>query len=186
MNTIECIYKRRSIRKYKDTEVDREKLETLIRAAMAAPSAANRQPWEFIVVTEGGRMKELKDVLFFGQYDAPAAIIICGNMKLAFPNSGREYWVQDCSAAAENLMLAAVELGLGTVWIGIYPEPQKMKPLCRVLNIPENVLPLGVIYVGYPDEEKEPRTQYNEKRVYWQEYEPKRKHKARPKNLKYQ
>lgn len=186
MNVMDCIYKRRSIRKYMDKEVEKDTLEMLIRAAMAAPSAANRQPWEFIVVTDRDKMNELRASLFFGQYNAPAAIVVCGNMELAFANSGKEYWVQDCSAATENILLAALELGLGTVWIGVYPEPQKCKPVCTILNIPEHVIPLGVIYVGYPDEEREARTQYNEKRVYWQEYEPKRKHKTRPKDLKHQ
>lgn len=185
MDIMNYIYQRRSIRSYQDKEVPKELLELLLKAAMAAPTAANRQPWEFIVVTEKEKLQELKSNLFFGPYNAPAAIVVCGNMKLAFASKDQELWVQDCSAATENILIAAAGLGLGTVWIGLYPLPSKYKPICKVLNIPEHVIPLGVVYVGYPAEHKEARTQYNEKRVYWQEYEPTRKHRARPKNLKH-
>jgi nitroreductase len=105
-------------------------------------------------------------------------------MKLAFSNEDKEIWTQDCSAAIENMLIAAVELGLGSVWIGLYPELNKCKPVCKVLNIPDYVIPMSVVYFGYPNEQKEPKTQYNEKRIYWQEYEPARKHRARPKNIK--
>ena len=105
-------------------------------------------------------------------------------MKLAFTNKDQEIWTQDCSAAIENMLIAAVELGLGSVWIGLYPTLSKCKPVSKVLNIPDYVIPMSVVYFGYPAEHKEPRTQYNEKRIYWQEYEPKRKHRARPKNMK--
>jgi len=105
-------------------------------------------------------------------------------MKLAFTNKDKEIWTQDCSAAIENMLIAGVELGLGSVWIGLYPTISKCKPVCKVLNIPDYVIPMSVVYFGYSAEYKEPRTQYNEKRIYWQEYEPKRKHKSRPKNIK--
>ena len=179
------IYQRRSIRQYLEKEVEEEKLVLLLKAAMAAPTAANRQPWEFIVVTNREKLSELRSTLREGQYNAPVAIVVCGNMHLAFSNKDKEIWVQDCSAAIENMLIAASGIGLGSVWIGLYPQLNKCKPVCNILNIPDQVIPMSVVYIGYPDEYKEPRTQYNEKRVYWQEYEPTRKHKARPKNLKY-
>jgi nitroreductase len=181
---IDSIFKRRSIRKYIEKEVENEKLVLLLKAAMAAPTAANRQPWEFIVVNDKEKLNELRSTLLAGQYNAPVAIVVCGNMNLAFSNKDKEIWTQDCSAAIENMLIAAVELGLGSVWIGLYPTLSKCKPVCKTLNIPDHVIPMSVVYLGYPDEFKEPRTQYNEKRVYWQEYEPKRKHRARPKNMK--
>ena len=184
MDTIECIYKRRSIRKYTDREVDKDIIITLLKAATAAPTACNRQPWDFIVVTEKEVLSEIKSKLYAGQYNAPAAIVVCGNMDLAFPGPGKDFWIQDCSAAIENMLLAATSLGLGTVWIGLHPIPSNAKPLYKLLDIPEEVIPLGIVYVGYPAEEKEPRTQYDEKRIYWQKYEA-RKHRARKKNLKY-
>lgn len=180
----ETIFKRRSIRKYTDQEVEKEKLILLLETAMAAPTAANRQPWEFIVVTEKEKLNELRSTLREGQYNAPVAIVVCGNHHLTFNNSDKEIWTQDCSAAIENMLIAATSIGLGTVWIGLYPQLNKCKPVCKCLNIPAHVTPMSVVYVGYPAEEKSPRTQYNEKRIYWEEYEPTRKHKARPKNIK--
>ena len=181
MEALEAIFKRRSIRNYQDRAVDQETLITLLKAATAAPSAANCQPWEFIVITEQEKLSELKNQLMFGRYNAPAAIVVCGNMKLAFKGVTQEMWVQDCSAALENILIAATSLGLGTVWIGVYTNPGVERQVKSTLNMPEYVIPLGVVYVGYPAEEKEARSRYNEKRVYWQEYEPKRKHRTKDK-----
>ena len=182
---MDYIFQRRSIRSYIDKEVSEDILVLLLKAAMAAPTAANRQPWEFIVVTDKEKLNELRSTLYAGQYNAPVAIVVCGNMKLAFSSQDKELWVQDCSAAIENILITAAGIGLGSVWIGLYPTLSKCKPVCKVLNIPEHVIPMSVVYVGYPAEKKEARTQYNEKRVYWQQYEPTRKHRARHKNLKY-
>jgi nitroreductase len=181
---IETIFKRRSIRLYKPQEVEKEKLILLLQAAMAAPSAANEQPWEFIVVTEQDILKQLQTKLFFGHYNAPAAIVVCGNGKSVNSSNGLGFWVQDCSAATENILIAAVVLGLGTVWLGVYPMPSVIKPISKLFNLPEHIIPLCVVYVGYPAEEKPPRTQYDEHRIYWQQYEP-RKKRARIKNPKY-
>jgi nitroreductase len=178
------ILKRRSIRNYNPQEVEKEKLVRLLEAAMAAPNACNSQPWEFVVVTDQGLLAQLRSELYSGKYTAPAAIVVCGNEKIANNSASRFFWVQDCSAATENMLIAAVGLGLGTVWIGVYPLPSVIKPVSRILNLPEHVIPLGVIYVGYPAEVKPPRTQYDERRVYWQQYEP-RKKQARIKNAKH-
>jgi nitroreductase len=181
MDAIETIYKRRSIRNYLDKPVERDTIMTLLKAAAAAPTAANCQPWEFVVVDEAQKLAELKDKLVFARYNAPVAIVVCGNMKLAFKGPGQEMWVQDCSAAIENILIAATSMGLGSVWIGIYPIESNIKPLKKILNMPEYVTPLGIVYVGYPAEDKEARTRLDEKRVYWQEYDPSRKHRAKDK-----
>jgi nitroreductase len=152
---------------------------------MAAPNACNSQAWEFIVVTDPDVLKQLQTQLYAGKYNAPAAIIVCGNMKIANNSASRFYWTQDCSAATENILIAATGFGLGTVWIGIYPLPSVIKPVSVIMNLPEDVIPLSLVYVGYPAEDKEPRTQYDEHRVHWQQYEP-RKRKAKIKNAKYQ
>jgi nitroreductase len=180
---MDYIYQRRSVRRYQDKKVDKDTMVLLLKAAMSAPSACNNQPWEFIAVTEEETMGRLRESLYFGKYNATAAIVVCGNMK--FAKGGLErYWVQDCSAAMENILIAASGLGLGAVWIGVYPLPSVIEPLKKAMSIPEHVTPLGVAYIGYPAEEKEPRTQFNEKVVYWEAYDPDRKHKARPKNMK--
>lgn len=181
MDMIETIYKRRSIRKYLDKQVEKDKIITLLKAATAAPTAANCQPWEFIVIDEDKKLSELKDKLIFARYNAPVAIVVCGNMKLSFKGPGEEFWVQDCSAAIENILIAATSMGLGSVWIGIYPLESNVNTLKKMLNIPKYVTPLGIVYVGYPAEEKEARTRFDEKRVYWQEYEPSRKHRTKDK-----
>lgn len=186
MNVLELLMSRRSIRKYKEQPVDKTILEELLKAAMCAPTASNNQPWEFVAINDEEIMKSLRAVLYFGPYNAPAAIVVCANMKLAPKGPYKEVWVQDCSAATENILIAAAGMGLGAVWIGAYPNQNAVKDIQSVLAIPEEVIPLSVIYVGYAAEEKEPRTQYNPKRVYWQLYDPERKHRARKKNLKYQ
>ena len=158
MDTVEMIFKRRSIRHYLDKQVEKHIIMTLLKAATAAPTAANCQPWEFIVIDDTEKLSEMKENLMFARYNAPVAIVVCGNMKLAFKGPGKEMWVQDCSAAIENILIAATSIGLGTVWIGVYPIESNIKPLKNILNIPEFVTPLGIVYVGYPAEEKEART----------------------------
>ncbi len=170
MMDVDTIYARRSIRKYQDKSVEKEKLETLLKAAMAAPSANNRKPWEFVVVTDPGVMAKIRSALMFGKYNAPAAIIVCGNTSLFKNPVSTQFWVQDCSAATENILLAAVTLGLGTVWLGVHPIHNFSKRISKVLGLPAHIKPLNVIYVGYPAEEKPPRTQFDPKRIHWDQF----------------
>jgi nitroreductase len=181
---IDFILRRRSIRRYTTQPVEREKLLQLLQAAMAAPNACNSQPWEFVVVTEPEILSQLQSGLRSGGYRAPAAIVVCGNLSIANNSACRFYWVQDCSAATENILIAAVALELGAVWIGVYPLPGVIQTVSRILNLPEEVQPLCVVYLGYPAEQKRPRSQYNDKRVHWQQYQP-RKRQAKIKNAKY-
>ena len=170
MEMIDTIYARRSIRQYQEKGVEEEKLTTLLEAAMAAPSAMNIKPWEFIVVTDSERLKEIRSALMFGKMNAPAAIIVCGNTSFFKHPMASQFWVQDCSAATENILLAAVSLELGTVWCGVHPIHNFEKRISKILELPDHVKPLNVIYVGYPAEEKEARTQYSPDRVHWQKY----------------
>ncbi len=181
---IDTILRRRSIRHFTPEPVDDETLTLLLKAAMSAPTACNSQPWEFIVVTQEEVLEQIRGKLLFARYKAPAAIVVCGNVGIANNSAARDHWVQDCSAAIENILIAVAGLELGAVWIGIYPYPSKIKPISEVLGIPENVIPLGMVYVGHPAEAKELRTQYDEHKVYWQCYEP-RKRKVKIKNAKY-
>jgi len=181
---IDTILSRRSIRHFTPEPVDNETLILLLKAAMSAPTACNSQPWEFIVITEQGILDQIRSKFLFARYNAPAAIVVCGNVGIAHNSVARDHWVQDCSAATENILIAAAGMGLGAVWIGVYPLPSKIKPLTEVLGIPENVVPLSMVMVGHPAESREPRTQYDEHRVYWQCYEP-RKRRLKIKNAKY-
>ncbi len=181
---LDIIFKRRSIRHYTDQPVSSDLLVSLLQAAMAAANACNSQPWEFVVITEKEQLDQLRERLQFARYNAPAAIVVCGNVNIAHSSAAKHYWVQDCCATMENILIAATGLGLGSVWIGLYPQPSVMKPVRAVLNIPDHVTPLAMAYVGFPAEEKRPRTQYDEYRVHWQAYEP-RKKRAKIKNAKY-
>lgn len=181
---LNAIFSRRSIRKFTDQPVDRETVKILLEAGMAAPTATNSQPWEFIVVDEPEQISRVRTVMPLARYNAPLWIVVCGNPGIGgHATAARMFWVQDCSAAIENILIAAVGLGLGAVWCGIHPVGTLVKLVKGVMNIPDGVTPLGLIEIGYPAEEKESRTQYLEHRVHWQEYESKKK-RAKVKNEK--
>lgn len=169
-NILDTIYTRRSIRVFDRRQVNKNILIDLLKAAMAAPSASNSRPWEFIVVTEKEILAELQSKIQYGKYNAPAAIVVCANLAIARNESAFRFWVQDCSAATENILIAAAGIGLGTVWTGAYPKEDVMETLRQILGIPQDIYPLNMIYVGYPAEEKEARTQYEETRVHWEKY----------------
>jgi nitroreductase len=160
---IHTILTRRSIRSYTAEPVGEESIKTLLEAAMAAPSASNLKPWHFVVVTDRQTLDRLAEVHPFGKmlFEAPLCIAVCGD-----PAISSQYWVQDCSAATENLLLAAVALGLGAVWLGVHPREERIQAIRDVLNIPESIVPLNLISIGHPAEEKESRTQYEEARVH--------------------
>ncbi len=183
---LEIILKRRSVRCFTGQPVEPELIRKLLEAAMAAPNACNSQPWEFIVVTDGEMLDRMRGKLLFARYNAPCAIVVLGNPEIANSSAAKYYWQQDCSAAMENILIAAAGLDLGAVWIGVYPLPSVIKPVREVFNIPEQVFPLGIALVGHPAEGAvpQPRTQYNEHRIHWQMYEP-RKPKAKIKNAKH-
>lgn len=183
METLEAIYNRRSIREFTDEPVAENDIEALLKAAFSAPTAVNVQPWEFIVINEREILEKLKKQLIFAHYNAPTAIVVCGNMKLAFKGPDKDLWVCDCSAAVENILLAATDIGLASVWIGVYPTEPKIKQVRAVLDMPDYVVPLAIVYVGHSNQKLEGRSRYNEKRVYWQKYDPERKHKAKDKPI---
>jgi len=167
---LETIFQRRSIRRYADRPVETEKLDLLLKAGMAAPSAMNCKPWEFIVVSDPVKLAQFRKRLIFGNRNAPVAIVVCGNPTLVRNPTARLFWIQDCSAASENILVAATGLGLGSVWVGIYPVRIFMNVVRQVLSLPEHVTPLSLIYVGYAAEEKPARTQYDPKRVHFEQY----------------
>jgi nitroreductase len=168
--TLETIFHRRSIRKYTDQPVEPEKLDLLMQAAMAAPSAMNCKPWEFVVVTNPEKIMQFRKRLVFGNRNAPAVIVVCGNPSLSPNPAARLFWQQDCSLAAQNILIAATSLGLGTVWIGVHPVAEFVRVVRDVVGLPRHVIPLALLYVGYPAEEKSSRTQYDESRVHRGQY----------------
>lgn len=171
MNDIlDVIFKRRSIRIFERRQVEKDLLVKLLQAAMAAPSASNSRPWEFVVVTDEETITKFRAKIKYGNFNASAVVVVCANLAIAQNESAFRFWVQDCSAATENLLIAAAGMGLGACWVGAYPKEEEMKTLRSILDIPNEVFPLSMIYLGYPAEEKAPRTQYDERRVHWEKY----------------
>ncbi|NHJ84031.1 MAG: nitroreductase family protein [Asgard group archaeon] len=166
MDVIEAINSRRSIRKFQNKLIPEEIVTKLLRAAMQAPSAGNNQPWHFVVITDRNILNKIPDFHPYSKMllEAPLAILICGEYT-AERFCG--YWVQDCSAATENLLLAAHALGLGAVWLGIYPIQERVDGLNELLNLPRNIYPLSLIAIGYPDEEKKPENRYKEDKIHY-------------------
>jgi nitroreductase len=160
---IDAILARRSIRSYTDERVSDDQIRTLLEAAMAAPSGMNRKPWHYVVVTERETLDRLgATTKSWGMLkSAPLAVVACGD-----PEISEKYWVQDTIAGVENLLIAVSMLGLGAVWLGCHPNPERVEPTREILGIPEPVVPIAVLSIGHPAEEKESRTQYDEERVH--------------------
>ena len=167
MELKEVLLKRRSVRKFTEEPVSYEMTEELLHAAMSGPSACNRKPWEFYVVTNEQILEELKTASKFTKISAKLAIVVCGNLSRALPMHLADYWIQDCSAATENILLRATDLELGAVWCGIHPQKRAEEKVRKALGIPEKQIPLNIIYIGHPAEEPEARDQYEEKRVHY-------------------
>lgn len=165
---LNCIMTRTSIRQYQDRPVEQEKVEQLLRAAMAAPTAVNKQPWHFYVLNTKEAINRLADASQRGSdmvRSAALVIVVCGDMDKALEGKAREYWIQDTSAATENLLLAAHALGLGAVWTGVYPMKERVEMTTKVLNLPENLVPLCTILIGYPAESPTPKDKWKPENV---------------------
>ena len=168
---IENIMTRTSIRKYKDQPVEQEKIDIMLKAAMAAPTAVNLQPWHFIVIDDKNTLK-----LLSGQQpnNAPLMIAVCGDTNKTTMPDGKgklpDFWVQDVSAATENLLLAAHAQGLGAVWTGVYPVMERVAEVANVLNCPENIIPLAVVRIGYPDESPEPKDKFKQENISYNKF----------------
>jgi nitroreductase len=152
MQTIEAILSRRSIRKFTPEIPSDTQIIEVLKAAMYAPSARNQQLWSFIVISDRTLLNELSAIspsLALLEY-APMAIAVCGDLRLA---KSPDYWQTDCAAATQNILLAAHELGLGTVWMGVFPRENRVIPISKLLEIPENVFPFSLIAIGTPAEQ---------------------------------
>ncbi len=167
-DVMDAILTRRSIRKYTDQEVKDEVVDKLLNAAMHAPSAGNEKPWHFIILRDRKVMMKINEMSPRGHSSSlrstPLAIVICGDPRLEVFEG---YWSQDCAAATENLLIAANGLGLGAVWMGLYPWEDLMTPLQDILDIPLEIKPFAIIGLGYPNEEKKPINRFIEDRVHY-------------------
>lgn len=160
---IDNIMTRVSVRHYSDKKIEQEKIDTILKAAMAAPSGMNKQPWEILVVTDEQKLKNIVEVAPNARYsqDAPLVIIVCGDR-----NVSEELWMQDCCAVTENVLLAAHALDLGAVWCMSYPLQEIVVGVQKLFNLPENVVPLSIIPIGYPLEKQQPKQKYNVKKIH--------------------
>jgi len=167
-SVLSAVYARRSIRRFKRQPVEREKIDTLVRAAMAAPSTCNLQVWEFIVIDQPERAERVRALSESGSFYAPVVMVLCADTRNVPWKD--EDWKIDCAAAVENMMIAAPSLGLGSCWIGSYD----MTGLRVFLNIPAEIQVMNLVYFGYPDEQKAAGSKYDQSAVYWQNYDPAR------------
>lgn len=169
---IENIMTRTSVRAYSERPLAKETLDTLLQAAMAAPTAVNLQPWRIVVVTDGALRDSIAGSIqsMAMARGAQASIVLCGDLESTLPGDGRDYWVQDVSAASENLLLAANAVGLGAVWCGIYPIPERVAFFQNLLELPENIVPLSCINVGYPQAPASPKDKWDPDKIHYNKY----------------
>lgn len=165
MDLMEAIHTRRSIRSYRDEPVPEKMIEEILKAAMMAPSAGNEQPWQFIIINKSELLQEIPNIHPHSKMvlDAPVAILVSGDM--TFAKHG-EFWVQDCSAAVQNLLLAAHGYGLGAVWLGIYPREQLVESFRNLLDLPENIVPFALIPIGHPAQPSQTMDRFDPDRIH--------------------
>ncbi len=165
MDAMKTILTRRSVRKYTGQPVSEETIKTLLEAAMSAPSAGNQQPWCFVVIDDRQVLDAVPDVHPYSKMilKAPLAILVCGDLER---EKNKDYWVQDCSAATQNLLLAIRAQGLGAVWLGVYPRQNRVEGLRQLLGLPTHIIPLALISIGYPAAEQGPVERYDEGRIH--------------------
>ncbi len=164
------ILSRKSVREYTDSAVSREKLDTLVRAAMAAPTGRDMRPWKFLVVDDKEAMRQLAEKLPYAKMlaSAQATIVVCGDLSVT-DKEGKPStnWMFDCSAATENLLLQAEAMGLGAVWTAAYPYPERLEAVKAAFNLPEHIVPLNVIPIGYPKGDPQPKDKYNKDNIHY-------------------
>ena len=167
----ENIFNRKSVRQFTSEPVSNADIEAMLKAAMAAPTAVNYQPWRFVVVTERAKLDAMADILPYAKMlkQAPLAIVVCGETTWMGGNEN-PYWEQDCSAATQNILLAAEALGLGAVWTGVFPNPELADPLSEFLGLPENVQPLCAIPIGHHDGTTQPKDKWKPENIHYERW----------------
>lgn len=163
---LDNIFARKSVRAYLDKEVEKEKIDLMLRAGMAAPSGKDLRPWEFVLVTDRVALDSMASALPYAKMltQARYAIVVCGDVARS------SYWYLDCSAAAQNILLAAEAQGLGAVWTAAYPYEDRIRVVRKYTELPGNIVPLCVIPFGYPAALQEPKQKYDEKKVHYEKY----------------
>lgn len=163
----ENIMSRTSVRSYTEKPVEQEKVEMMLRAGMAAPSACNKQPWHFVVINDREILDQIPQ---FSPYagmvkQAPLAIVVCGCLDKTLEDTEQEFWIQDCSAATENILLMAHGLGLGGVWTALYPLKERYEGMQQLLHLPKTMIPLNTLIIGYPKNQAEAKDKWKEENI---------------------
>ena len=164
---LDNIFARKSVRTYLDKGVEKEKIDWMLRAGMAAPTGRDLRPWEFVVISDRATLDSMATALPYAKMlkQARQAIVVCGD------STRSSYWYLDCSAATQNILLAAESLGLGAVWTAAYPYEDRMEVVRRFTHMPENVLPLCVIPFGYPATNEQPKQKFDEKKIHYEKFQ---------------
>jgi len=169
--TLHFIFSRRSVRKFENKKIPAGMFNDLLEAAMAAPSAVAKDPWHFLLVRDRETLDKIVKILPNGQMlrQASASVIVCGDINKANCNEV-SYMLQDLSAAVENILLAATALGLGSCWLGMHPRTDRVAGIRSLFSLPENIIPMCGIALGWPAENPEPRTRFNPERVHLEKW----------------
>jgi nitroreductase len=170
--TMKTIFARKSVRNYNESTIPKETLELLVKAGMAAPTARDKRPWEFIIITDKAVLKKLSDALPYAKMAEKAGhgIVVAGDMEKQNGGADSPYWIMDCSAAVQNILLAAESLGLGAVWTAVYPNSDRLEPVSKILGLPKNIVPLAFIPVGTPAGTDKPKDKYNKNQIHWNKW----------------
>ena len=168
-DAIANIMARKSVRSYTAQPIEKGKVDTLLRAAMAAPTAVNKQPWAFVVVDDAAVLDTLALHLPYAKMtaEAPLAIVVCGDLTKTLRGDDDPYWPLDCSAATQHLLLAAEAMGLGAVLTAVYPEEERMEAVQEILSLPDYILPLNVIPVGYPAHPEKAKNKFKTENIHY-------------------
>lgn len=165
MNTLDCIRTRRSIRKYTGQPIDDDQLKTVLTAAFQAPTANNLRPWEFIIVRSPNALQHITSIHPYAKMlpEAGCGILVCGDKNI---NAKVGYLTEDCSAAIQNILLAAHDIGLGTVWLGIHPREERIDGFRKLFQLPEHIVPIGMVAIGHSAESKEAPDRYDPSKIH--------------------
>lgn len=171
-DALTVIHSRKSVREYTGESATKDQLMILLKAGMAAPTAIDKRPWVFVVVTDKNMLSKLAEGLPYSKMivSAGSAIVVCGDLTKTMEGEAKEFWIQDCSAASENILLAAEAIGLGAVWTGMYPIAKNVEFAQKTLGIPENVIPLNIIAVGHPVGTEKPKDKFDPANIHWEKW----------------
>jgi len=169
MNTLDCIFSRRSIRKYINKPIEKEKIDLLLYAGFCSPTANNYQEWNFLAINDTTVLNDLSLILEHGKMlnKATLAILVCADNNL---QNNEGYQAIDCAASTQNILLTAHELGLGAVWLGIFPRKERILNIKKYFNLPQNINPITLIAIGYPDEAKEISNRFDKNKVHFNKW----------------